>query len=284
VLFAGPFFSIAFGMAVLIALFLFVGKPEPDLRPVVAEFGEASAAKAAGLKLGDEIVAIDGEPVADFGRMTRLVQDNWTESPKGVRKGLPTQVTFRRNGLVSNVTIVPNVTETKEPLRDLKMEQTDKKDYQARLGVAFGQKLVAVPFSVAVAEAVDAPLLMVRSLASMVVKPSSAGEQVAGPTTMAKVTSAAVESGPYYVIWFGAMLSISLGVLNLLPIVPLDGGQMVVAFVEMLRGGRRLSIKMQTVLANTGIGLLFLLFLAASAVDLGRNAKQNERTVQAQEK
>jgi regulator of sigma E protease len=164
------------------------------------------------------------------------------------------------------------------------MEQTDKKAYQARLGIAFGQKLVAVPFSAAIAEAVDAPVLMVTSLASMVVKPSSAGEQVAGPTTMAKVTSAAVKSGPYYVIWLAAMLSISLGVLNLLPIVPLDGGQMVVAFVEMFRGGRRLSIQMQQILANTGIGLLVLLFLAASAVDLGRNAKENEKTEQAQGK
>ena len=284
VLFAGPFFSVAFGMAVLIALFLFVGKPEPDLRPVVSEFGKGSAAQAAGLQIGDEIIAIDGEPVADFGRMTQLVHDNWKETPDGKREAVPTRVTYRRDGVASEVTVVPNVTEEPEPLYDLKMEQTDKKAYQARLGVAFGQKLVAVPVSAAIAEAVDAPVVMVTSLASMVVKPSSAGEQVAGPTTMAKVTSAAVKSGPYYVIWFAAMLSISLGILNLLPIVPLDGGQMVVAFVEMFRGGRRLSIQMQQILANTGIGLLVLLFLAASAVDLGRNAKENEKTEQAQGK
>ena len=284
VLFAGPFFSVAFGMAVLIALFTIVGKAEPDTRPIIGLVTNDSGAGKAGLKVGDEIVAIDGVPISSFYELTVQVGDNWREVSEGKYEPIPAQVSYRRDGAVSTVTVVPMVDDEPMPLRDENMELTDELAVQARLGVLYGDRMVRTSFIAATKEAVDAPVLMVTSLASIVIKPSSAGEQVAGPTTMAKVTSAAVESGPYYVIWFAAMLSISLGVLNLLPIVPLDGGQMVVAFVEMLRGGRRLSIKMQTVLANTGIGLLVLLFLAASAVDLGRNAKENERTEQAQGK
>jgi regulator of sigma E protease len=65
--------------------------------------------------------------------------------------------------------------------------------------------------------------------------------------------------------------------MNLLPIVPLDGGQMVVAFVELLRGGRRLSLRVQNMLANSGFALLALLMLAVFSVDLGRTAKENQR-------
>jgi len=62
----------------------------------------------------------------------------------------------------------------------------------------------------------------------------------------------------------------------LLPIVPLDGGQMVVAFAELLRGGRRLSLGVQNWLSNSGIGLLMLLMLAVWAVDLGRSSEANQ--------
>jgi regulator of sigma E protease len=284
VLFAGPFFSIAFGMVVLVALFTTVGKAEPDTRPIIGLVTEDSGAGKAGLQVGDEIVAVDGVPISSFYDLTVQVGDNWREVSEGKYEPIPAQVTYRREGAVSTVTVVPMVDDEPMPLRDENMELTKELAVQARLGVLYGDRMVRTSLMAATKEAVEAPVLMVTSLASMVVKPSSAGEQVAGPTTMAKVTSAAVKSGLYYVIWFAAMLSISLGVLNLLPIVPLDGGQMVVAFVEMFRGGRRLSIKMQQVLANTGIGLLVLLFLAASAVDLGRNAKENERSEQAQEK
>jgi regulator of sigma E protease len=124
------------------------------------------------------------------------------------------------------------------------------------------------------------PVRMVGGLIGMVIRPSTAAENVAGPTAMAKVTSAAVKEGPYYVVWLAAVLSISLGVMNLLPIVPLDGGQMVVAFVELLRGGRRLSIVVQNRLANAGLALLALMMLAVFAVDLGRSAEANQKAAE----
>jgi len=67
-----------------------------------------------------------------------------------------------------------------------------------------------------------------------------------------------------------ALLSISVGIFNLLPIYPLDGGQMVVAFVEMLRGGKRLSMRLQELIGTVGFAMVLLLFVSVLIVDVKR--------------
>jgi regulator of sigma E protease len=84
------------------------------------------------------------------------------------------------------------------------------------------------------------------------------------------VTSEAVQDGIGSVIKVAALISISVGIMNLLPIPPLDGGQMVVAFAEMLRGGRRLSMKVQGTVSTVGLGLVMLLIVSAFAADFQR--------------
>ncbi len=276
VLFAGPLFSVLFGLLLLVGLYSTSGKEARDLRPIVGGVSEGSGAEKAGLKEGDEIVSIDGEHVADFYSMTVVVKDNWVQRGDK-REPVPTVVEFRRDGQLQKVTVVPMVDEQPEPLRNEKLDPIEEREIQARLGIIYGSVIEPIGTGQAVREAVMAPVMMVGGIVNMIIKPKTASDNVAGPTAMAKVTSAAVSEGSYYVIWFAAMLSISLGVMNLLPIVPLDGGQMVIAFVEMLRGGRRLSLHVQNMLVNSGIALLVLMMLAVSAVDLGRSADANKR-------
>ena len=66
------------------------------------------------------------------------------------------------------------------------------------------------------------------------------------------------------------MLSISVGIFNLLPVPPLDGGQMLVAVAEMLRGGRRLSLKVQGALTAAGLAMVLMLFVSVMIIDVGR--------------
>lgn len=276
VLFAGPLFSIAFGFVVLFALYSVAGKYVPDTRPIVGGVGAGSGAEAAGIEVGDVITEIDGHKVEDFYGLTLLVRDKWVENEPGKYEPVPISVTFNRGDKTQTVTIVPKVDEEPQPLRDSNMEILQERAIQARLGVMFDMKHVWVSPFEASRDAIGAPIAMVKGLAGLFTRPSTAKDSVAGPATMASVASAAVNSGVYYVVSLAGLLSISLGVMNLLPIVPLDGGQMVVAFVELLRGGKRLSLNVQNWLANSGIGLLVLLMLAVSAVDLGRSAKANQ--------
>src|SRR6185369_10415908 len=93
---------------------------------------------------------------------------------------------------------------------------------------------------------------------------------VGGPGTIAKVTSEATKQGVGPVIELMAMLSISVGIFNLLPVPPLDGGQMLVAIAEMLRGGRRLSMKVQGAVTAIGLALVAMLFISVVFIDIGR--------------
>jgi len=81
--------------------------------------------------------------------------------------------------------------------------------------------------------------------------------------------AAAEVLGVKQVIFLAAMLSISVGIFNLLPIHPLDGGQMLVALAEMIRGGKRLSIGVQGAVA--GVGLVVLLFMIVGVLFLDVN-------------
>lgn len=278
-LFAGPLFSVLFGFVVLVGLYSTAGKEVADTRPIVSAVGEDSGADKAGIKPGDEILTIEGAPVKDFHHLTQLMRDRWVEKD-GKNEPLPTRVEYRRDGKTVVTTVVPTVDKEPQPLRDENMEPLEERAIQARLGVLAGTRFESLAFGEALSEAATAPVAMVKGIAGIFLRPSTAAENVGGPTMMAKVTSAAVKEGPYYVFWYAAVLSISLGVMNLLPIVPLDGGQMVVAFVELLRGGRRLSIVVQNRLANSGLALIVLMMLAVFAVDLGRSAEANQKAAE----
>jgi len=79
-----------------------------------------------------------------------------------------------------------------------------------------------------------------------------------------------VTQGLDRIVWFAALLSISIGFFNLLPIPPLDGGQMLIAFLEMLRGGKRLPLKLQLAIFQTGFFLLITLFVSVLFLDVKR--------------
>ena len=93
---------------------------------------------------------------------------------------------------------------------------------------------------------------------------------------MVQQTSDSVKGGFIKILELAALLSISLGIMNLLPIPPLDGGQMVIAFTELIRGNKRLPMNFQFALHNIGGFLVVLLMLAVFAIDAGRRSELNK--------
>lgn len=87
---------------------------------------------------------------------------------------------------------------------------------------------------------------------------------------MVAFTKNATDDGIRSVIQLAALLSISVGFFNLLPIHPLDGGQMGVALLEMLSGGKRLNIKIQGAIASLGALVLILLISSVLFIDVNR--------------
>jgi len=278
-LFAGPFFSIAFGIICLTGTIMSQGIAESSTTTIEALL-PGKAGEQAGLKEGDKITAINGQPVATITDMSKIVRFSYDKTDTAIVPK-PLEVTFLRGTESQTLTITPDIDAEAAPVLDDEGNETGQTAHQARIGVLGTPIFRPAGLGEALAIAAMQPIDLVKSLASIVVKPSEAKNAIGGPKSLADATSQASERGFLTIVRLAALLSISLGVLNLLPIPPLDGGQMVVALIEMFRGGKRLSLSVQQTVSNIGAVLVVLLMLSAITVDVSRSATKNIEAGQA---
>lgn len=261
VLLMGPVFSILAGFALLIPLFMILGKEKGVNEPVFSRIEDKSPAARAGLKPGDRVLSIDGTPVATWYELVSNVRDK--QSQKLLFK-------VRRGSSDLDFEITPELTKQPVPVIGPDMEPTDQMKVQARIGAAPKTFRVPVGFGEALGVAASMPVKMVASLAGVVQKPSTFKDQMGGPVSIVTIAAQQAREGIAQLISFAGVLSISLGIFNLLPIAPLDGGQMVVALVEMLRRGKRLSFRVQNWVAGVGLLLIFALVISVLAADISK--------------
>lgn len=277
VLLAGPVFSILAGFALLIPLFMMVGVNKPLNEPVFGHIVEKSPAEVAGLKKGDRVLSVDGKPMATWYDLVSSIRD---------RNGAPVNLVVRRGEREFPVEVTPKVDTEKTPVLGPDLEATSEMRIQSKLGAGFTSKRVPQPIGSAITHAVALPGRMVASLFGVVKQPSKFKDEMGGPVSMVAITAGSAREGLPDVLFFAGALSISLGIFNLLPIAPLDGGQMVVAFAEMLRRGRRLSFKVQNAVTGVGFVLILMLIVGVFAADINRflPGKKEETKVASEKK
>ncbi|MCK3841827.1 sigma E protease regulator RseP [Pseudomonas sp. W15Feb34] len=230
----------------------------PALPPVLAELDPKGPAQAAGLKTGDRLLALDGQALGDWQQVVDLVR---------VRPDTRIVLKVEREGAQIDVPVTLSV-------------RGEAKAAGGYLGA--GVKGVEWPPSM-VREVSFGPLaaigegakrtwtmsvLTLESLKKMLFGELSV-KNLSGPITIAKVAGASAQSGVADFLNFLAYLSISLGVLNLLPIPVLDGGHLLFYLVEWVRG-RPLSDRVQGWGIQIGISLVVGVMLLALVNDLGR--------------
>lgn len=260
-LFAGPLFSVLFGIIVLTGVWAANGRQDVSEKPVVGSLSVGGAADKAGIKIGDRITSIDGTAITSFDGI-RPVIDAGGEKPR--------QVTVEREGEALTFTLTPQIQEG--------MPKLDKEgnpvlgERETRLIIGVGPDFETKTMSVGEAwsEAWNQPVVLVKGLATLVSRPQAAKDTMGGPVSVAQATQGATSMGAYGILTLMGMLSLSLGIMNLLPIPPLDGGQMVINFIELIRGGKRLSMNLQQLVTNMGVVLMILLMVSATTIDLGR--------------
>ncbi|MCB1736814.1 MAG: RIP metalloprotease RseP, partial [Gammaproteobacteria bacterium] len=115
----------------------------------------------------------------------------------------------------------------------------------------------------------EGTVLLLRVLGQLVIGEASL-RNVSGPLSIAEYAGVSASLGTGYFLSFLAMVSISLGVLNLLPVPMLDGGHLLYYLMEFVRGGRPLSERAQLLGQQIGIGLLLALMMLAFYNDLSR--------------
>lgn len=230
----------------------------PAIEPVLAQLDPEGPASAAGLQVGDRLLALDGQALADWQQLVDRV------------RGLP--------GKSINLLV-----ERQGQQLDVALTLAARGESQAQngylgAGVAGGQwpadmlrEVRFGPVDAVVEGAKNTWMMSVLTLNSL--KKMLFGElsvkNLSGPITIAKVAGASAESGLSDFLKFLAYLSISLGVLNLLPIPVLDGGHLLFYLVEWVRG-RPLSERIQGWGMQIGISLVIGVMLLALVNDLSR--------------
>jgi len=214
------------------------------------------AAELAGIRAGDEITSINGESVRFWTELLTVVR---------ARPGETVDVEYLRDGYSSSVTLTLGDEGTGDDRRGLigiGLADTAA-DYYYRRTYSPLESL-----SAAVDKTWTSTLFTIRMLGRMVTGDVSI-KNISGPINIAQFAGESAERGPSYFLGFLAIISISLGVLNLLPIPVLDGGQIVYQLVEMVKGSP-LTERAQMLGQQIGIFALLLLMSFAFYNDIAR--------------
>jgi regulator of sigma E protease len=234
-------------------------RPQPPLAPVIGRVIAGSAAERAGILPGDEVLAIDG---------TRVKR--WDEVVSAIAGSPARELTLeiKRNGTVQNIKVTPDAV-------------NENSGRIGRIGVAVNvdadvmrRYMVEVRYSpwTSIGKALertwDTSLFSLRMLGKMIIGEVSL-KNLSGPITIADYAGQSAQTGWISYLAFIALISISLGVLNLLPIPLLDGGHLMYYMLEIVKGSP-VSTKVMEIGQNVGMGLLFLLMAFALYNDISR--------------
>jgi regulator of sigma E protease len=218
----------------------------PSLEPVIGTLEPGGAAERAGLRAGDRIVAVDGRPVTQW--------EEWVDYIRA-RPEQDLRVEVDRAGAAETLTLRPQRVAT---------EQGDIGRIGAGVKVAadLGAELRAkerypVPAALRVAaqRTWDMTWLTAKMLANMVRGEVSASN-LGGPIRIAQYAGASADAGVVQFVGFLALISISLGLLNLLPIPMLDGGHLLYYLIELVKGS---PLSEQAQAFGQRIGIAFLI-------------------------
>ncbi len=258
---AGPAVNIVLAFAILFAVFKVGGLQEIDQSVGSIQPG-MPAAKV--LQTGDRIVAVDGhrypglEPEERLEKFGKLVAGHECagKQVQGCVAQTPVRLTISRDGQVQTIAVRPRY---------------NKEAERALVGFSYGGGFVPISTSHAANKAADSMWLVVSRTASVFghIFESKQREQISSVVGISDVGHTAVDEGWRQALLLLALVSLSLGIINLLPILPLDGGHIFWAIVEKLRGAP-VSMRVMERASIIGFALVMMLFVVGVSNDIGR--------------
>lgn len=233
----------------------------PQIPATITKLSEDGAAIRQGMKEGDKIIAIDQVPMKDWFDVVNVVQ----ASPEKLLK-----IDVLRAGKVIQLQVMPQGKRDKMG-NTIGMLGVQSDPGKVNIPEAYKQTIQYNPaeaFVMAVDKTGQISAMILNSIVKMV-RGLIGVENLSGPITIAKVAGQSAEMGWQTFISFMALMSVSLGILNLLPIPMLDGGHLVYYFIELIRG-KPVSEQIQMVGLKIGILLLGSMMLLALFNDFMR--------------
>jgi len=252
---AGPFFNILLAILIFFGIFLISGLF--ILKPSVGEVRDGSPAFVAGLKKGDLITAIDETPVSNWNNMTEII---------GASNGNPLEINIKREGSDRLFRITPESIPAKNVFGE------DIRRYIIGISSAgdfYTVKLNPLQaFAESLKQTYQITELMVVIIGKLITGDIST-DTIGGPIMIAKMAGDQAKSGIGNLIFFIALISVNLAIINLLPIPILDGGHLLFFFIEALKG-QPVSLKVREVAQQIGLFIILLLVILVFYNDIFR--------------
>lgn len=231
----------------------------PKLKPIIGQVIAGGAAEVAGLKSGDLLISADGKNIKDWMQWVELVKS---------RPDLAIQLSIERNGVTMPVNITPT-----------KVESDHKSEGKIGASVLLPVDLVkSVSVEYALSPLAAIPVALettytyaystLKMMGKMLIGKASV-KNLSGPISIAEYAGQSASMGFVHFIKFMALISVSLGVLNLLPIPVLDGGHLLFFAIEAFKGSP-VSEKIQLFFQQIGVALLMSLMMLAMFMDVER--------------
>jgi regulator of sigma E protease len=257
---AGPMVNIVLAFAILFGVYLFSAQ-QRDLK--VGETRQGSPA-AKVLQPGDEIVAVDGYTLTGLGTEKRigafsgLIGSHHCLGAQvaGCRAATPVDLQIRRGGKMLAISIRP---------------EYNAEEKRSLIGVAYGSRPLNLSVGAAASQAWDKMWMVASGTAHVFSHIFEAEErkEISGIVGTSDVANQVIDFGVAPALILLALVSLSLGLINLLPILPLDGGHIFWAIIEKLRGAP-VSLRVMERASIVGFALVAMLFFIGLSNDIGR--------------
>ncbi|MDE2403347.1 MAG: RIP metalloprotease RseP [Sphingomonadales bacterium] len=249
---AGPLMNLLVALSIFAAFNLIYGRVVAV--PVIAAFADPSPAQAAGLRIGDRIVKVEGDAIASFEELQQKVAPF---------PGEPLTLTVDRGG--SPVTVALTIASRE------RADEFGNTTRVGQIGIAVsGRQIVRVgpaeAVRLAVAQSVGIARLTVTGVHQIFAGKRSVRE-LGGPVKMAQLSGQRLTLGWAEFVYFAAFISINLAFINLLPIPALDGGHLAFYAAEAVRR-KPLGVRSQEWAFRTGLAFVLALMLFVTINDL----------------
>lgn len=242
-IFAGPMMNFILALVLFVILGTLVGTPVKD--PILGELTRDGSALESGLKEGDRVLSIDNQEITNWDEMVTIIQQNGDQEllfsieRSGAQMEIPVTPKVREGEKIGFIGVYPSVEKSLLGSVSYGFEQTYFWTKQILVGLS---QLIVGQFSI---------------------------DDLSGPVGIYSLTDEVAQTGIYNLMRWASILSINLGIVNLLPLPALDGGRLIFIGIEAVRG-KPIDPQKEGIVHFIGFALLMLLMLVVTWNDIQR--------------